>query len=353
MAATLKSLAQQLNLSHTTVAKILKNSPDFRTTEETRQRVHALADELGYRPTIAARHLLSGKTRHIGLLLHDLHDPFFANIAHGVEKAVAVAGYSLVLGLGPLEESVNVSKPFDPTQWYIDGLIAGLFGYYPKGAFAHWNRRMPVVALGAAAYGENTFPEVVENHVPYIDFNQFEGSRSVGRHLVSQGCQRIAYLGWPDPKRTEGLRSGVQESGGTIEEIFLSYPYTSELATSFEDRFAVVQNALHQRLNAPTAFPDALFCFNDIVAQVAFGLLRRYGLRVPEDVCLVGFNNDPDSPYREVPLTTVAVPVEEMCRVAVSTLLLRLEGEENQPPHIMLEPTLIVRDSSRRNHATI
>lgn len=346
MATTLKSLARQLNLSHTTVAKILNDDPHFRTTEETRQRVRALASELGYRPAIAARHLLRGQTRHIGLLLHDLHDPFFAAMAHGVEKAVSAAGYSLVLGLSATHSNSDVSKPFDPTNWYIDGLIAGLYGFYPKGTFQDWNRRMPVLAIGYVHDEENEFVEVPDNDVPMVDFDQYQGSVAVGRHLVEQGCQRIAYLGWPESRRRDGLQEGVTAAGGNpIEEILVNNTLSLNILSG--SRLTAVQEAVTQRLAASEPFPDGLFCFNDIVAGVAFGVLRRHGIRVPEDVCLVGFNNDPDSPYREVPLSSVAIPMDELCRVAVASVLSRLDGEQYSR-RVILEPSLIVRESSRR-----
>lgn len=351
MAATLKSLARQLNLSHTTVAKILNNDPTFRTTDETRQRVRALAAEQGYRPAVAARHLLRGQTRHLGLLLHDLHDPFFAAIAHGIERAVADAGYGLVLGLGASEAQASADSPFDPTNWYVDGLIAGLFGYYREGVLREWNRRMPVVALGYPGFVEplserQEFGINIGKDLPFVDFHQYHGSEQVGRHLVEQGCQRIAYVGWQDPRRQEGLRAGVAAAGGgVVEETILPGPYTVNILS--ETRLSTVREAIRERLAAGEPFPDGLFCFNDIVAGVVFGELRRHGLRVPDNVCLVGYNDDPEARYREVPLSSVAIPMEDLCRSAVSSVLSRLNGDD-YPACVVLEPTLIVRESSRR-----
>ena len=348
MAATLKSLAQELNLSHTTVAKILNDDPHFRTTDDTRQRVRALANREGYRPSMGARYLRRRETRHIGLLLHDIHDPYMAALAHGVEKAVAAAGYSLVLGLSAAEENnAGGSKPLDPTHWYIDGLIAGLFGYYPRGVFAEWNRKMPVAAIGNVRFGTFVLSEIIESGVPHVDFDQFEGARCVGHHLVAQGCRRVAYLGWPDLRRTDGISAGVSEAGGNVVET-LAIGTQHRLNPMTETALAAVRDAVSVRLAAPEPFPDGLFCYNDQVAGVAFGALRRHGVRVPADVCLVGFNDDPDSPFREVPLSSVSVPTDEMCRLAVESILDRLRGAEGVPAQDTLPPRLVARESSLR-----
>lgn len=133
MATTLIELARQLNLSHTAVSRILNNDPTFRTTEATRQRVRSLAHELGYRSRVAALHLRNRETRHIGLLLHQLMDPFFAQLAHGIEREVAAAGYSLSLSLGRTIATLAADgSRNDPCNWYIDGLIAGIYGKYPR-----------------------------------------------------------------------------------------------------------------------------------------------------------------------------------------------------------------------------
>ena len=348
MAATLKSLAKELNLSHTTVAKVLNNDTSFRTTDETRQRIRHLADQHGYRPTIAARHLLRRETRHIGLLLHNLYDPYFAALAHGVEKAVTDAGYSLVLGFSPLSpEDANHSVLFDPTSWYVDGLIAGVYGYYPSGAFSQWNRKMPVVALGNAEYVSHELERLAPGNVPSVDFDQFAGSKAVGHHLVEQGCTRIAYLGWTDPRRMDGLRTGVNISGGNkIEEMILDEE--AKNCGLSDVCLKAVHDVVEKRLASREIFPDALFCYNDSVAGIAFGVLRRHGFRVPDDVCLVGFNNDLDSPHREVPLTSVSVPIPEMCRIAVESIVSRLSTPDQEYSPACLPPKLIIRESSCR-----
>lgn len=348
MAATLKSLAKELNLSHTTVAKVLNNDTTFRTTDETRQRIRHLAEQYGYRPSIAARHLLLRETRHIGLLLHNLYDPYFAALAHGVEKAVATAGYSLVLGFSPLSpDTANNTTVFDPTSWYVDGLIAGIYGYYPPGVFSQWNRKMPVVTLGNTDYVSREIENQELGKVPSVDFDQFAGSQAVGRHLVGQGCTRIAYLGWSDPRRVDGLRTGVLAAGGNaIEEMILD-DEAKNIGLS-DICLKAVHDAVEKRIASRQVFPDALFCYNDSVAGVAFGVLRRHGFRIPADVCLVGFNNDLDSPHREIPLTSVSVPIPDMCRVAVESIVSRLSGTVPEESPVYLAPELIIRESSRR-----
>lgn len=185
---------------------------------------------------------------------------------------------------------------------------------------------MPVVLIG------NTLDEA-----PNVAFDEYAGSHEVGRHLVEQGYERIAYLGVPDPKRFLGLCAGVEEAGGGPVECL-------EVE---EESNALFSQRLEQRLREGR-FPDALFCYNDGAAATAFALLRRHGRRIPQDVGLVGFNDLPTAPYLEVPLSSVAVPTDAMCRLAVQSILQRLREEETEPLQTALPTSLIVRASSLR-----
>ena len=190
----------------------------------------------------------------------------------------------------------------------------------------------PLVSMGGMRF---TLNEGDGSH-DYVGIDLRGGAEAAMRHLVEIGCRRIAIIQPYREARYDGYASVLQEAGLIEEEIKTSSPKRTDART-----------ALNEYLDVHPC-PDALFAFNDDVALGAYRALRDRGIRVPNDVALVGYDGIEDTEYTDRPLSTVMQPVEEMCRLACEYLVRRIENPTIGPQQIVLQPQLVVRESSRR-----
>src|SRR4051794_11981059 len=275
MAARLKDIARDLGVSVVTVSKVLRDHPDIST--ETKDRVLKRMKELNYRPNLAARALVTGRTFIIGLVVPDLVHPFFAQIAKGLSRELRKKGYSLVIS----------SSEEDPQfeQQEIDQLIS---------------RRVDALIIASAQVRGDSFRLLEEQKIPYILIDRnFTGlpanfvgvdDEAVGslaaEHLIEIGCKRLAHIGGPQVStaigRLEGYRRALQRhniepSPGSI----ITLDHGGE--ASDKSGYKAMRSLLAQ--NPP---PDGVFCYNDPAAVGAMKAILEAGLRIPEDVAVVG-----------------------------------------------------------------
>ncbi|MGP8250466.1 MAG: LacI family DNA-binding transcriptional regulator [Terracidiphilus sp.] len=337
MAVRMKDIAAELGLSVVTVSKVLRNHPDI--SEETRKRVLKRMKELDYQPNFAARSLITGHSWSIGLVVPDLLHPFFAQIAKAISAEIRARGYCLLISSSDENPQVEEQE--------IRQLVA---------------RRVDVLLIASARSSPANFKFLDGQEVPYIlldrhidglkanfiGVNDVEVGLIATRHLIEQGCRRIAHIRGPEVStargRLEGYRRALAEfKGGPLPEQVVS------LGSSGDHRGEKGGYTAAMELLKAKTRPDAIFCFNDPSALGAIRAIDEAGLRIPDDIAVVGCGNVPYDDMLRVPLTSVDQGSEDIGKVA-ATLALKLAGSKSQPaprPHL-ITPHIVARASSLR-----
>ena len=340
MAVRLKDIAHDLGLSVVTVSKVLRDHPDI--GEETRKRVLKRMKQLNYQPNLAARSLITGQTWTIGLVVPDLLHPFFAQIAKAISVQVRKKGYSLLISSSDEDPALEREE--------IAQLLA---------------RRVDVLLVASSQWTVESFRRIEEQKVPYILLDrQFSGldcnfvgvdDRAVGAlatsHLIEQGCRRIAHVRGPEIStaigRLEGYRQALAASQMTplpshIVSIGSSGDHLGE-----RGGYEATQKLLSGRTR-----PDGIFCFNDPAALGTMRAILDAGLRIPEDVAVVGCGNLSYSDFLRVPLSSVDQGSPSIGKAAAALALkLTLDKVPRRPKCELIAPHLVVRASSRRSEA--
>jgi LacI family transcriptional regulator len=331
--SSLREVAVRAGVSDATVSRVL-NSVDARIAPETRRRVQHAAAEMGYQPNRTARALATGRTQTLALWTSNLRSAHSAHVVYETREETLRHDYDLMICAyqfrqdGILDTSRLLSWPVDGilTVDLPRGDIPGLDGHLLGGK--------PFVNMGAYVLGQSDYVR--------IDFSQV--AIEAVRHLHEIGCRRIGYVlpDWFDWFRECGdARFLAYES--VMAEIGQKPEY---IVTTHETR-GVVGPALKTHV-AQHGCPDGLFCFNDDMAIGAFRALRDLGLRIPDDVALVGCDGIDDAAYLDPSLTTITQPTAEMCATAWSFLMRRIREPEMPLQQITLQPRLEVRGSSER-----
>ncbi|MEO7716862.1 MAG: LacI family DNA-binding transcriptional regulator [Capsulimonas sp.] len=320
----INDLATRLGLSKGSVSRIL-NDPQAPFAPETRRRVMALAAELEYRPNAIARALATGQTGSVAFWIRDLAVAYNAHVAQAFETQIEAAGYHLFIRLYGGGEG----KPFPQmTPENADGIVT--HGAPPHGwtAMAQSDsRRVPLVLTGAILD-----PEALD----WVGVDFYGVSRTAVEHLLASGRRRVALLTPShqcDDRRLAYLE--VMAEADLAPEV---------IETDGESR-SDVRRSLAEYI-AAHGHPEAMFCHNDDAAIAASRVLRDLGLRIPDDVALIGCDGIEDIEYLTTPLSTIVLPIDEMCALAWRYLKRRMQEPDAPPQRITLQPTLALRASS-------
>jgi DNA-binding LacI/PurR family transcriptional regulator len=334
-APRLKDVAQAAGVSVKTVSNVVNGFEHV--AEETRQRVQRAIDALGYQPNAMARRLRSGRSGVLALAFPELPSPYFAELAVEVIAAARRHGCTVLMedtAGDPGAELRIASGLGDPL---IDGVILSPLGL-DQNELAARERPIPLVLLGEADFG------LVCDHV-HID--NIAAARGATRHLIDEGYRRIAAIGWQDPaprataqQRLLGYAQALTAAG---------LPVDPALHPPVEAYFRPDGARAMRELLALPEPPDAVFCFNDLMALGAMRALHEAGLRVPHDVALVGFDDVEEAEYAVPSLTTVAPDKAKIAEAAVEALLDRIANGDDAPRRLV-QPgyRLVVRESSAR-----
>jgi DNA-binding LacI/PurR family transcriptional regulator len=328
---SIKDIARLARVSHSTVSRALQNSPlvNARTAEKIRQIAH----ESGYRASAVARGLVTQRTRTIGLVVTTVADPFASEVVSGVEQAANDRGYAVFLAdsnADPVREKKVVQSL---AERRVDGIIV---------------TSSRVGALYLPLLSEMMVPIVLVNDqhpgafAHSVMIGNLEGSREAARHLVGLGHRRIAYVG-----DQFGYQSDIERFAGYREALDAAdIPFLAELVVHGDGRPEAAMRAMDKLLALPDR-PTAVCCYNDMSALGAMRSIRLHGLRVPEDISVVGFDDLFLAPYTQPTLTTVRQPMRRMGQLAMESLFKLMSGEESAI-RIKVEAELIVRESTAR-----
>jgi LacI family transcriptional regulator len=333
MAVRLKDIARDLGVSVVTVSKVLRGNTDI--SAETRKRVLKRMKELNYQPNMMARGLATGKTYTVGLVVPDLVHPFFAEFAKALSGQLRPANRALILTSSEEDPEIEQQEIRTLLRRGVDVLLiascqASLRNFYDLG-----EQRTPYLLF------DRNFPHLAAH---FIGSNDLRVGELATEHLLSLGRTRIAHIGGkntsPSFERLRGFRNAMDAVRLPIPE---GYIVIRERVEESGDAvgFAAMQELLRQEPR-----PDAVFCYNDLTAVGAIEAVLTAGLRVPEDVAIIGCGNFRYADYLKVPLSSIDHGTAELGRLA-GELALDLSATPDQPPRsVLLEPTLVVRRST-------
>lgn len=336
MSVTMKDIARELGVSVVTVSKVIRNHADI--GEETRQRVLKRVKELNYQPNPAARALVTGKTYTAGLIVPDLMHPFFAEVATGLSNTLRRKSYSLLIS----------SSQGDPEleRQEIKRLLS---------------RRLDGIVIASTQWTVESFRRIEEQKVPYILLDRsFLGmpSNFVGvddvkvgsmatEHLIDVGCRRIGHIRGMNTSTAVGRLEGYNQAL-TKRDLIPQPGYVIAGRSTDSDSWSSGHEAMKKLLKL-NPVPDGVFCYNDPIAIGVIDAILEAGYRVPQDIAVIGCGNLHFDKSLRVPLSSVDQQSIEIGERAGKLILSVIEAKvPPQPKSIMLDPSLVPRESTRR-----
>lgn len=330
---TIKDLARRAGVSVASVSRALNGQPGVGAA--TRQRIEDLARELGYAPDGRARALVTGQVPFVGLVVPDIANPFYPEVARGAEEALLERGHSLLLvntDWQPerLEQALGLL-----TSRHVAGLLVSvpLNGVLSRADWAQLQSAMVAVGQEVPRTRGLLRP-------PLVDVDDRYGAGLVGHHLAGLGWRRVAFLAGPEGDRTararlEGFRRGLERAGaGATLQAVRHGDWT--VHSGYEGARALLGR---------TRAPDAIFAANDLIALGVARAASELGRRLGRDLGLVGYDDIESVRYLEVPITSVAQPKRQLGQQAAQLLLARLAGEPPPARRVRLRPKLMIRSS--------
>jgi LacI family transcriptional regulator len=333
----IRDLAEILGLSITTVSRVLNNKTvKYRISEATRQRVLNAAKEYNYLPNKLARGLKLEKTDTLGLIIPDISNPFFADIAQSIERQSRAKGYSLILCDSGDDISVEKNLIYLLLSHKVDGIIIAPVGTNYESIVQVYKSGTPLVVVDRCS------PDA---GLPYITSDNYQGGYDAVNYLISMGHTNIACIQGipespPNIDRVRGFKDALKANNLPVDEsIIVGDDYTRENGY-LQTRF------LFSMENPPTA----IFALSNMISLGVIKATGEMGLKIPDNISLISFDEQPYSAFLGTPMSTVEQKKSEMGQLAVDVLLKYISNEDyrNKAVHITLKTNLIIRDSVRK-----
>jgi LacI family transcriptional regulator len=333
---TIKKIAQELGISHSTVSRVLNDKQSHLVSEATRTRIVQAATRMGYRPNRLAQALQGEQTLLIGILVPDEEDYFFQKVIKNLRRTVEESEYELmVFASSPTQIAAKWQRLL---QWDLDGVFVFDYLFYVEGLWEaltqHTGTIPPIVGLFSSQ------PRLQDYAT--VDFRA--ALESLCTHLQQQGCRHFGYMGpagslYPGEQRYAIFSEFVRKQGLELSDFALP-----EAPTLME----AGRRCLTTHICAKRPLPDALFCQNDEIGLGAYRALHEHGIAIPDRILLAGCDDIPYIPYLETPLTTMALPVAEVCHQGWHILQNRMAEPEGSPLQVTLEAILHLRASTQK-----
>jgi LacI family transcriptional regulator len=331
-AITIRDVARVANVHPGTVSRALGGETRSLVNDETAERVQRVAEELGYRPNPIARGLKTNRSFTIGVIIPDITNPLFPPILRGIEDRLEADGYTALV--------VNTDNDARRERHHVETMLArqvdGLIS-----ATARLDHELPAtVASGLPIVLVNRSAD--DHSVAAATVDDHEGIRLAVEHLTALGHRRIGHLAGP-----QNTSTGRRRRAGFVDAMRAAGLHVSESEIRVCGSFNVREGAIACAELLGTA-PEltAVVAANDLLAIGCYDTFEERGLRCPDDISVVGFNDMPLVDHLRPPLTCVRVPQREIGMAAADLLLARLGHEDTEPRDVLLEPNLIVRGST-------
>jgi LacI family transcriptional regulator len=331
---TIHDIARELKISASTVSRALQNNP--RISLKTREKIISMADGMGYHPNTLASNLRNKKSNTIGIVVPLINRNFFSAVISGVEEVAFKAGYTVVISQSNDLATKEIAIVRSMFANRVDGLIISIAmqptNYEHLKIFRKKN--IPLV------FFDRIVPEIEANKIVVDDYM---GGFRVTQHLIDQGYRRIGHMAGPQNLQTysdrrKGYLDALAKNGIAFDP---SLVVTNSLTS--EDGVLAVQQLMGQ-----TSPPDAIFCGNDTTALSSIIYLKERGIKVPQDVGIVGFSNEPFSRVVSPSISTIVQPAFTMGQKAAELILNQIEHKERAFRTLVLPTELEIRESSNR-----
>lgn len=339
---TIYDIAKELNITAATVSRALNNNPKISDT--TRKLVLKTADKLNYKQNKLALALKSGKSYNVGVIVPRINSSFFASVIRGIEDELHPEGYQVIICQTHNNEDLEVEKINTLMNAQVDGILMSISNLEieKNDSFNRLlKKNMPLVFFDRKKNIDG---------VSSVTINDFEGGYKATKHLIDQGCKRIAHLSidrlfeiYKD--RFLGYKKALIDNGLEFDENLVI-----ETKSYVEDG----QSAMKKLLNLKNR-PDAIFSASDFTALGAIQEIKANGLKIPDDICVVGFSNEPFTKFMELTITTVDQFPLEMGKIAAKVFLEQVNNTKNLKieKKVVLTPELLIRKSSLRTSILI
>jgi len=327
---TIKEIAKIANVSAMTVSRALNNNP--RVREITRKKIQSIAKQLGYRPNRIARSLVSKRSQLISLIVADIANQYFSELARGIEDKARENGYNVIFCSTDNDSETLKTYVRLMMEVGVDGFILAAVRLKEPIVEELTDQRFPVVLVNRELKEKKANSVVIDNHA---------GAYLVVEHLIKCGYEKIAVITGAfnlstGIERFEGYRNALGDHDISFQEDYVSQgPFTKEHGCQAATKMLSGKNR-----------PEAIFAASDNIALGVMVAAGKLGLRIPEDLALVGFDDTGFSSNAKINLTTVSQKKYEMGALGVQMLLDLINGQENGSiNNIVLEPELIIRKS--------
>lgn len=337
MPITLKDIAEELNVSINTVSRALRDMPDI--GQETTNLVKETAQRLGYRKNLAASSLKTARSMMLGIVVPDICNPVFSYMYKGIERICKETNYTLMLG----NSNGDPDKECTVLENMLDHGVDGIFlvpGMKDSRVLERIkNAEIPYVIL------QRRFPGIDAN---IVQSNDYEGGYLAAKHLCQLGHRSFLYISAPmyissAKDRYEGFRACLEEEG-----ISPSAMEVLECDSTKTGGYEAAKMWLAQRKNVMETSTTAIFCFSDYVAYGVYAALTEAQLRVPEDISVIGYDNNEYSDMTDPPLTTVDIFPYEIGKRSAKIMFELLDPQEREGERVeeVISPELILRKST-------
>jgi LacI family transcriptional regulator len=336
---TIYDIAKILNLSPATVSRALNDHPAINS--KTKLSISDKAAELGYRSNTFASNLRRKSTSTLGVIVPRLDSSFMSAVLAGMEEVANKAGYNLLISQSLESQGKEKSNATTMYNSRVDGLLVSLA--YDTDGFEHFEnfikKRVPVLFFDRIFEHADCAAIMIDNELAGYE---------VTSHLIMQGCDRIMHMTGNMSRNVYSGRFKGYKKALEFHGIDFDPSLVLETDLSREAGRAAIRH-----IETMAVKPDAIFVANDVCAVSCIQELKQRGYRIPEDIAVAGFNNDPVSEVVEPSLTTVYYPGKEMGQMAVKTMIDHLTGisDINPANNIILQSELIIRNSSKKRKA--
>lgn len=329
---TIKDIARMADVSHTTVSRALNNKS--RIKNETKEKILSIARELNYLPNFIARSLVMKQTKTLGLVITTIANPFYTELSQGIETTAISLGYNIILCSTNYDLSIE-KKYIDMLRSKgVDGIIFTSAHMGDPNIIGLAEEGFPMVLVN-----RRTYHPMVRDKIDYIGVDNISGGFLAVEHLIKLGHDRIGVIGGSSEssvgfERLEGGKKALAVYGReVIGDYFLEGDFLKGSGYRGGKEFL--------KMNRP---PTAIFATNDYMALGTYQAIVEEGMKIPEDMALIGFNDIEFTSMKGIELTTIGQKKYEMGALAVKTLVERIEGKKVGPSkEIVLEPELIIR----------
>lgn len=332
---TIYDIAKALNITAATVSRALNNNPKI--SQKTKDLVIAAARKMNYKQNKLALALKKGKSNNVGVIVPRVDRNFFASVIRGIEERLYSEGYQVIICQSHENENREIENIDALLNAQVDGIFMSVSSETLKKNQAIdrvLDKNVPLIFFDRAK---------VVSGVVSVTINDYAGGYKATKHLIEQGCKRIAHITGDFSlaiyqQRLKGYKQALLDNGLEYNEEYVIYS-----KSTVENGEAAAIELLKLEVQ-----PDAIFSASDFAALGVIKVLKSNGVDIPSDICVIGFSNEPFTKFMELPISTVDQSPLEMGRISAEVLLTQIRNATNElvQENVVLEPELLIRESS-------